>query len=392
MDSVSWKKFFEVVAFVVVFVVPVILYLMEKAGMSLQWIFAIGWSSIAMAALYLVLSIPWVWADEVPVRIWRACLVSSLALLAVGYGAVRIWPKNTPSKSEVASSGPPQGRPPGTRRESLPAITKSSSFSTVVPVSTVYFSRPVQRIPSDENEKDPRIDFYRDLGMLSRRPFKDPPGVTFVDKPLGDASVARVFLAELLQYYILQKIRVLQHGTLAFGVTKYLGQDKAVAKAIDVPPIPVPDAVPYSINELFRSLDGNEFLDGYAYSESNQNGVVTPNWYQPEIEYWRNSVHPFMVPRGTDIRFSGNDKDPERNVELERAGFYRLKFTVVPMFGGPGSLPENSYTSLPGVDSYSCRITMDYQIQQRADGGFVPKSYVEWAENLFAGIKNAMAP
>jgi hypothetical protein len=96
----TWKKFFDVVAFVVVFAVPVILYLMEKAGVSLTLIFVLGWVSIAWAAIYLVLNIPWVWADApTPIRVWRVCLVSALALLATSYGAIKIWP-STPEKKE----------------------------------------------------------------------------------------------------------------------------------------------------------------------------------------------------------------------------------------------------------------------------------------------------
>jgi hypothetical protein len=101
----TWRKFFEVLAFVVVFAVPVILYLMEKAGASLTWIFIVGWLSIAAAALYLVLSIPWVWADvPMAVRVWRISLMSAIALLAVGYGATKIWPG--PSKQILESPEP----------------------------------------------------------------------------------------------------------------------------------------------------------------------------------------------------------------------------------------------------------------------------------------------
>src|SRR5258708_35665365 len=102
MDRSSWKKFFEVFCFVVVFVVPVILYLMEKAGTSLIWIFIVGWFSIAAAALYLVLSIPWVWNDaHWVIRMWRCSLVSAIALLIVGYGASKIWPPSVVAKRDA---------------------------------------------------------------------------------------------------------------------------------------------------------------------------------------------------------------------------------------------------------------------------------------------------
>jgi hypothetical protein len=262
----------------------------------------------------------------------------------------------------------------------------------VVPVATISVGRPIRRIPFDENLNDPKVDFYRDLGVLSQRPFENPPGITFDEKPLGDANVARIFLAELLQYYILHEIRVLQHGRLGFSVTKFLGKEAGEAKAIDVPPVPVPDPVPHSIEYLFRTLEGNEFLNVYTYGTSTKDGVETPHWVQIERTDWQSREHPFQVPSGTIISFSGSDHDPERNVRLERPGFYKLKFAVVPLFGGNGSLPENFYSSSPGIDSYSCRITMDYEIQQRTDGGFTPQLYAQWADNLFTGMKRVMAP
>ena len=115
MEMVGWKKFFEVLAFVVVFAVPVILYLMEKAGASLTWIFVIGWLSIAAAALYLVLSIPWVWAEApIAVRVWRISLMSAIALLTVGYGATKIWPN--------ARSTPESSQPHDAARETIASI------------------------------------------------------------------------------------------------------------------------------------------------------------------------------------------------------------------------------------------------------------------------------
>lgn len=94
MARPSWSTFFATLSAVVVFAVPVVLYLMEKAGLALRAIFAVGWLSIALAGLYLVLNIPWVWAADVSLRMtmWRVCCVCSVTLLIVGYGAIRIWP------------------------------------------------------------------------------------------------------------------------------------------------------------------------------------------------------------------------------------------------------------------------------------------------------------
>jgi hypothetical protein len=318
----------------------------------------------------------------------RAAIIIVCILVFAAVGAL-IGVMLTRPKAEQS-----QQSPTNSEIEKAPPISTTSSFSTIVPVATVPppGRRPVRRIPFDANINDPKADFYQDLNTLSQHPFENPPGITFQEKPLGDANVARIFLAQLVQYYILRRIRELQRGTLAFRVTKYLGKETAEAKAIDIPPVSVPDPVPYSIENLFRVLEGNEFLNMYSYSRSTKDGVETPHWDQLERTFWQNQQHPFVAPRGTVISLSGNDNDPERDVRLERPGFYKLRFSVVPLFGGHESLPENFYSSDPGVDSYSCRITMDYEIQQRTDGGFAPNLYVQWAEDLFAGMKKAMAP
>jgi hypothetical protein len=119
----AWKKFFEVLSFVTVFAVPVILYLMEKAAVKLTWIFGVGWLSIGAAALYLVLNIPWVWADATTaMRVWRICLVCSGSLLLVGYGAIKIWPKDAIGEARAIEM--PGGRPPV--HEANPIITMTS--------------------------------------------------------------------------------------------------------------------------------------------------------------------------------------------------------------------------------------------------------------------------
>ncbi len=150
MDVPTWKKFIDVIAFVLVFVIPLILYLMEKAGESLVKIFAFGWISVAAAAIYLVLNIPWVWEDpqfavrlwrlfflvmqrcsrslsgygsvaaaavylvlnipwvwedpQFAVRLWRLFFVCSVAVLVVGYMALQIWPTHGEDATSKADS------------------------------------------------------------------------------------------------------------------------------------------------------------------------------------------------------------------------------------------------------------------------------------------------
>jgi len=108
MAKPTWKTFFDVLAFVVVFVVPVVLYLMEKAGIDLKPIFIVGWLSIAAASLYLVLNLPWVWNNpDIALRAWRAYAVCSIALLAVGYASIRIWPTHSTGIPEANKNAKP---------------------------------------------------------------------------------------------------------------------------------------------------------------------------------------------------------------------------------------------------------------------------------------------
>lgn len=109
MAKPTWEIFVAILCAVVVFVVPIVLYLMEKAGINIIWIFAVGWIFIALACLYLVLNIPWVWAEaNRGILIWRVCFVSAAALLVVGYFGARIWPHARFSDSGSTAAVTPQ--------------------------------------------------------------------------------------------------------------------------------------------------------------------------------------------------------------------------------------------------------------------------------------------
>ncbi len=95
-----------------------VLYLMEKAGINIVWVFIVGWLSIAAACLYLVLNIPWVWIGaNAGVQAWRACFVSATALLVVGYFATKIWPH---SEQPAAASTQPSQVPPSIPPSNVP--------------------------------------------------------------------------------------------------------------------------------------------------------------------------------------------------------------------------------------------------------------------------------
>jgi len=86
--------FWGVLALVATFGIPLALYLMEKAGANVTSIIVIGLIALAMASLYLVLMIPWVWSsDQLAVRIWRIGLVCGISLALVSrFGIWLLWP------------------------------------------------------------------------------------------------------------------------------------------------------------------------------------------------------------------------------------------------------------------------------------------------------------
>jgi hypothetical protein len=87
----TWNKFFDALAFVVVFIVPLVLYLMEKAGSSITSIFYVGWGFVAVATVYLALHLPWIWKGEARIfRVGSAVVVSLL-----------LWSLSTQIKKKV---------------------------------------------------------------------------------------------------------------------------------------------------------------------------------------------------------------------------------------------------------------------------------------------------
>jgi hypothetical protein len=111
MAKPTWEVFFGVLAGVIVFVVPIVLYLMEKANKKITWIFIVGLLFLGIAALYLVLNIPWVWsASSTAWKVYRASMVSSFALLAVGYFGIWVWP-STPASTQQRPSTSTQAPP-----------------------------------------------------------------------------------------------------------------------------------------------------------------------------------------------------------------------------------------------------------------------------------------
>jgi hypothetical protein len=56
-----------------------------------------------------------------------------------------------------------------------------------------------------------------------------------------------------------------------------------------------------------------------------------------------------------------------------------------------GQPPAGFQTPMSNVNSYPVTVTMNYEVQRHVDG-FESEMYAKWAENLFSGLRNIMAP
>jgi hypothetical protein len=123
-----------------------------------------------------------------------------------------------------------------------------------------------------------------------------------------------------------------------------------------------------------HTLGDNEFLD------------------QIKRSLW--TTRPFYLPRGTTVTLL--EKPPKEDVlqsivRLERLGYYRLDFILIPSFGMQGQAPAGFRTPIQNVNAYTVIVTMNYEVHRKGDG-FEPETYTQWAESLFSGLKNIMAP
>jgi len=295
--------------------------------------------------------------------------ISALAVTATRRAAMK--PNQASSghdqtlKTETAP--PRESAPPNPVPAPPRPISKSVRFSTIIPFSA---ANPNVPIPPNSNVEDPKIDFYRDLIGLTIRPNQPPNGTVYKERNFNDAGYRFIFITRLMQYYVLHSLRVLQGGRQGTRWTAGKG-----VTPIDVAPITAPDAAPYSTEALLRTLGGNEFLS------------------QSDILLWK--ARPFQPPVGTTIKLGDQgpaDRPFECNVQLERPGYYRINFIVSPGVAMNGQVPAGFQTSITNVDSYGVTVAMNYEVQRRTDHGFEPEAYVEWAESLFSGLKNIMAP
>jgi hypothetical protein len=271
----------------------------------------------------------------------------------------------TPASQPPAPPAVPVAQPANKTR-SVPPITKSLRFTAVIPLTDASQSVPV---PMNTNNEDPKADFYQDLLGMTARPDQPPPGVTYKERKLDSPGDKFLFVTRLMQYYVLHSLRVLQGGRKGTKWTAGKG-----VTAIDVMPIIAPDATPYPTDALIHALVDSEFFN------------------PGDRMFW--TARPFQLPHGTNISLAERqpkDSPFECFVRLERSGYYRIDFVTSPSIAIQGQPPAGFQTPTPSVNSYPVTVTMNYEVQRRGDG-FEPDIYARWADSLFSGLKDIMAP
>jgi hypothetical protein len=271
------------------------------------------------------------------------------------------------SRTPVAPiSNTPAGSAAPSPRTTLPSISRTIRFSTVVPINDASKNVP---IPMNTNNEDPKADFYQDLLGLAARSDQPPPGIVYKERKLETPGDKFIFVSRLVQYEVLHSLRILQGGRSG---TRWIA-GKGVTP-IDVMPIPAPDATPYATATLINSLGDNEFLK------------------DSDRMFW--NARPFELPRGTIISLSEkppSDGPLECSVRFERPHYYRIEFVVSPGPAIQGQPPAGFQSPTQTVSSYPVTVTMSYTIHRHHDS-FNADAYSQWADALFLGLRNAMAP
>ncbi len=255
-----------------------------------------------------------------------------------------------------------------------PPIEKTETFAVMVPFDTAPNAFP---IPMDVNPDDPLFRTYMDYHSLasngtvpdSARNWNGIGQISWNGIHV-DESTAPSFLGRLLQYYILSLIDELQRNSMTVAVGMPPGAGAGI-----VPP----NATPYSSQKLFKTLESNKFFQPF------------PNVKSRHRMLWE--MKPVMMPLGTDIELIEQPRSTYL-VRLKRPLYYMIEYLIECFVGtGVGSVPPHFVTAHPEtVMQWPFYVKMRYQIERRGGRDFNPDSYVQWADALYRGVHNKLAP
>ena len=184
------------------------------------------------------------------------------------------------------------------------------------------------------------------------------------------------FAVRLLHYYTFYSIYRLQRGTSA-GISWKAGQG---VRPINRAPIPPPDAVPYSNNDLLKLVSVSEFLR------------------DSDKMLWRFDNNRLVVPEGTAVSFVEIPADPSKGqmmicrIRFERPHYYTVDFDISPGLAQLGQMPAGfvPQQKYRGLSLGRCKSRCVIRLKSGRTIGFRPEQYSAWADGLFDGLKKKM--
>lgn len=252
-----------------------------------------------------------------------------------------------------------------------PALTGNDRFTVLIPFMP---DSPNSPIPFDVNPDDPHSQFYSDLMMIAARPNEEPANSPpRQPRNFGDENEVDRFSARLMVFNLLEQIDYSRNGS--YGMTFRAGEG---VSPFNRPPVPFPQPAPYHPDAaLLRAINESQFPDSLR------------------IKTWTHV--PVKLPEGIRIVIS-EQNEPGKPflalVSLERPHFYKIDFSAQPsismiVMNGTSALPAHfvAPANSLGIRTASVVVSMNYEIQQRQDQGFIPKEYETWAKSLFTWVR-----
>ena len=168
-----------------------------------------------------------------------------------------------------------------------------------------------------------------------------------------DENALPDFFGIALQHYLV--------GLVAYAGEEFgsLGDKPSALKDKLMPPIEIPDAETYELDQALNLTDSDRSLFP-----------------------WRlNFTHQLRLPRDSRVSFVSTTDPKSYVLRLERSGYYRLDMGVSLLRRYPkGQTPENLDMGFPDtsqITTYNYRVTLNLTVQRTNDPGFVSSDYVE---------------
>jgi hypothetical protein len=249
------------------------------------------------------------------------------------------------------------------------SFEKVDRFTTTIPF---LISDNAAEIPLDDNRNDPLGHTYAALRGVASFPRDESRGAPRVDSVKMPGEEIQVFLARVLQYYVVRSIFEIQDPTATWSFNDVDGL------TTDAPaPVYVPDQEGYPRDKWL----GQAQSLGLNYSRYNERTL-------PLVS----------LPRGAILSLLVEDtggKSPTRYVvRVDRRPDFSLSFILTPTMSGARTLPRNFMIEprfyRGDIETYTYNFIVDFDFIWNGDRD-KGERYQEWALGLVSGMKKRLA-